>query len=274
MDAMGSALMQLSAKCNSVTEEDYIQDGLYYCHKCHTPKQVRVPINGVEYIMNKSCQCRLEMFEAEEKAIERERTQKRKLSAFCGFNNMLNCTFENDDGKNVKLTEGLKRYVENFDSFKAEGKGLLLYGPTETGKTHAAAQVVNALMDKGYRCYMTSITRLTNELQKDWSYRNENLDGLCKYDLIVLDDMGTERTSSYSQETAYLIIDTLNKARVPMIVTTNLTAKEMTGADDIHFQRIYSRVKECCHPILVDGVRRRTEKAKADYQRTKDILGI
>ena len=183
-------------------------------------------------------------------------------------------TFENDDNSNPELTLAMKRYVENFREFRAKGKGLLLWGGVGTGKTFMSACVVNALVKQNIPCLMTSFSRLINRLQSSFEHRQEYIDDLDRYKLLVIDDLGVERGSDYMLEQVYNIIDSRYRAGLPLIVTTNLSIAEIKRPKDIRLDRIYSRILERCHPIEVKGVDRRRKKAGSDYDETKKILGM
>ena len=176
--------------------------------------------------------------------------------------------------KYPKITEAAKKYCNQFEYFKAMGKGLMFYGPVGTGKTFVSAQIVNELVEKGQRCDLTSITRLVNGMPKELAERNRYIDRLNDYDLLVLDDFSAERKTEYMQEAVYLIVNARYVSGLPLIITTNLTADEIKNTNDITFQRTYSRISEMCHPILLDGADRRKEKARAEYKATKELLGI
>ena len=264
---------ELKTNTDKTVDSDYIKDGLYHCHICHTPKQRKVNLNGKEHIMGVMCKCSQDREKAEKEAERKMKLFNRKKDAF-GNSEMVQWDFAHDDGTNPKITEAAKKYCDQFPYFKSMGKGLMLYGPVGTGKTFVSAQIVNELIEKGHRCYLTSITRLVNGMPKELAERNRYIDRLNDYDLLVLDDFSAERKTEYMQEAVYLIVNARYVAGLPMIITTNLTADEIKNTNDITFQRTYSRISEMCHPILLDGADRRKQKARADYKATKELLGI
>ena len=258
-----------------VNDGDYIgDDGLWYCGQCKTPKQVEVEIFGRIRKPMCICKCEKERKEAEEKA--RREAEEIAENRKAGFpeSDMLTWTFENDDKQNVNVTNAMLRYVENFDYMKSKGKGLLLYGSVGTGKTFAACEVANALIDKGYSALVTSFARLTNTIQGMYEGKQEYIDGLNDFDLLVIDDLGTERKSEYMQEMVFNIIDSRYRSGLPMIITTNLTIDEITKPDSIGNSRIYDRILERCFPILVDGNSRRRKAVRADFEEIKELLGL
>ena len=265
-----------------VNDGDYIgEKGLWYCGKCNTPKQVEIEILGKIRKPMCLCRCEIERKEAEEKARKeaeaRERLNRRIAeNRKAGFpeSDMLTWTFENDDKQNIKVTNAMLRYVENFSDMKSKGKGLLLYGSVGTGKTFYACEVANALIDKGYSALVTSFSRLTNTLQSMFEGRQEYIDRLNNFDLVVFDDLGTENNSDTVQKMVYNIIDSRYRSGLPMIITTNLTIEVITKSDIIDKERIYDRIIERCFPINVTGNSRRRKAVRADFEEIKELLGL
>lgn len=254
---------------------DYIgENGLLYCGNCHTAKQHRGNFLGVERVVPCICKCRKEQIEAEAKARQREAMQKTiKEYRRMGFpeSDMQHWTFDN--AEDCKIISAAKRYVDNFQQFKDNGKGLLLYGGVGTGKTFAAACIVNALIDMGKPCLITNFSRVLNTL---WGIDEKQayIDSLNKFDLLVLDDLGIERQSEYVQEQVFNVIDSRYRARLPLIITTNLQLEEIVSPANVGNGRIYDRVLEMCHPVKVEGESRRRKKVKSGFSDMNEMLGL
>lgn len=259
-------------------EGDYIgENGLLYCGKCHTKKQTEVNLLGKICRPMCLCKCEQEKRAKEEEARkEFELRQKIARNRDAGFPEakMKTWTFENDDLKDPKLSQAMKRYVENFGEFCKNGKGLLLYGGVGSGKTYLAACVVNALLDKGYTCLMTNFARLSNTISGMFEGKQRYIDDINRNTLLVIDDLATERDTEYMNEIVFQLIDARYRSGLPLIVTTNLTGDELFNPKDMNKARVYSRLLEMCIPIEVEGKDRRKEKMKADYKKTKELLGL
>lgn len=266
---------KLSIKAN---EGDYIgEDGLLYCGNCHTKKQTEVNIFGAVRRPMCLCKCMTEKRDAEEAAMKREEFERRtKEYRKTGFpeSDMQNWTFENDDMANERITKAMRNYVDNFAELKKHGKGLLLYGSIGKGKTYAACEVANALIDNGYPVLVTNFARLTNTIQGKFEGKQEYIDSLNQFQLLVIDDLGAERKSEYMQEIVYNIIDSRYRAGLPFIITTNMTIEEIKTPTDIGNARIYDRIIERCFPIEVNGKNRRRKKVIAEYDEMKKLLGL
>lgn len=262
---------------NKVNEGDYYVDGLLHCGRCRTPKQSRVELFGTVRTPFCVCKCEMERINAEEEERKkRERMQRIDRLRRMGFpeSEMHKWTFAADDGADTKTTKTCLKYVENFDQMRERGKGLLFYGTVGTGKTFHAACIVNALIDRGYPCLMTNFARLVNTLQGMFDGKQAYIDSLNKFDLLVIDDLASERDTEYMNEIVQNIVDSRYRAGLPTIVTTNLTADELKNPADVRKQRTFSRLLEMTFPIEVSGRDRRKAKLKTDYAELSDILGL
>lgn len=263
---------------NKAAEGDYFVDGLLYCHKCNTPKQVKIDKYGICKVFDCLCRCASEDIEKkkEQKRQEEFLDRVKKLRKM-GFpdSDLASCTFENDDMTNERISNMAHRFVDNFQTFKKSGKGLLLCGDVGSGKTYIAAAIANALIDKGHPCLVTNFPRLINTLGGMFEGKQEFIDGLNNFDLLVIDDLAAERNTEYMNETVQNIIDARYRAGLPLIVTTNLSVRELNNPSDIRKQRTYSRLMEMCFPVKVEHRDRRKEKASDDNaDLAKILLGL
>lgn len=257
-------------------EGDYIgKDGLLYCHKCNTRKQTRIEILGIVKTPMCMCKCMQEKKEKEEAELkQRELTEQIERMRIVGFpdSKMSKWTFEADDRSNEKISNVARNYVENFE--KLNVKGLLFYGDVGTGKTFISSCIANALIDKGHPCLVTNFARLVNTLQGMYEGRQNYIDGLDRYDLLVIDDLASERDTEYMNEIVTNIIDARYRSGKALIVTTNLKKNELNNPSDVKKQRIYSRLFEMCVPVEVLGPDRRKMKMVSGYAEMKEILGL
>lgn len=256
---------------------DYIEDGLLYCGKCHTPKQCRVELFGEIRTPMCLCKCAKEKLDAEEEERKkREFIRHIKHLRKMGFpdSEMEKWSFDKDDHFNEKISTIARKYVDNFDEMKSRGKGLLFYGSVGTGKTFMSACIANALIEKGHPCLVTNFARLVNTISGMYDGKQQYIDGLDKFHLLVIDDLASERDTEYMGEIVQNIIDARYRSGLPLIITTNLTADELKHPAEMRKQRIYSRLFEMCVPIEVKGKDRRKEKLKSDYKELEDLLGL
>mgnify|MGYP000933183649 CR=1 FL=1 len=118
----------------------YGADGLLYCGKCHTPKDAFFAKGLVLMGKNRhpvECSCHKAEREQQEAAIKERKHLDlvRRLKAD-GFSDsaMLNWTFANDNGRSPQIRHA-HRYVEQWQTMRAENIGLLLWGGVGTGKS-------------------------------------------------------------------------------------------------------------------------------------------
>ena len=277
VNAMMDALETRAADAIRAEEGDYIgEDGLLYCHKCNTRKQTEINMLGQIRRPPCLCKCMAAKRAAEEEEYKRREFEERvKAMRRAGFPEakMMEWTFANDDLSNEKITKAAQRYVDKFSELRKSGKGLLFYGKTGTGKTYAACEIANALIDKGYPAIVVNFSRVLNTLQGTFE-KQEYIDSFGNYQLIVIDDLGIERDTAYAKEQVYQIIDNRYRSGLPMIITTNLTMEKIKNPEDIENMRIYDRILERCFPIEVSGVNRRRKAVREDYEDMKNILGL
>ena len=259
-------------------ETDYRdKDGFLVCGNCNTRKEIEVVFPWGKIRPYCLCECEKAKQDREREEEERkqreERIQRLRTNAFPD-GSLEDCTFDRASDPNNKLILAMQRYVDNFNKFHTEGKGLLLYGSVGTGKTFLSACTANAIIDKGIPVLMTSVSYIANKLMGMFEGKNEYSESLNSYPLLVLDDLGAERNTEYMNEVVYTIINARYKAKLPLIVTTNLTTEQLKAPTDVTMARTYSRVLEMCFPIKVEGVDIRREKARNEYKTMSDILGL
>lgn len=278
MEGFAKALSDLADSVEvKQAPEDYEKDGLLYCGKCNTAKQVQIVVCG--RVMKPFCMCKCgeEEYKREQENIRetfrREEIKRNRSTGFLDLD-MQGCTFACDDRKNEKISDICKRYVEHFQVMHRKGKGLMFYGGTGTGKSFMAACIANALIDEGHKCLVTNFPRIINELTGLFEGKQEYINDLNRYALLVIDDLAIERETEYTAEIIQNVIDSRYRANKPLIITTNLTIEEIMNPKDIRKQRLFSRLKEMCLPIELTGEDRRDKKFEDNYNAISKLLGI
>lgn len=281
MNEAVKGILTAAMKANTPKPGDYLgDDGLLHCGTCDEPRQYRERDwlgTGVEKLLPVACACVREerrAFEERMKMEERQRElDKLRRSGFPDAE-MRKWCFAADDGNSGKAGEVARRYVANFPRMMESGKGLLFYGNVGTGKSFLAACIANALIDRGTPCLMTNFTRIVNQLQESFDGRQKYIDGLNRFDLLILDDLAAERETEYMWENVMNVIDSRYRAGLPLVVTTNLTLDDFRTPADIRRERVYSRLVEMCIPVKVSGQDRRGAKAAASMSELRGLLGL
>jgi DNA replication protein DnaC len=120
---------------------------------------------------------------------------------------------------------------------------------------------------------MTNFPRILNTLTGMYSQdKNDFIDSLNKYNLLILDDFGVERNTEFALEQVFSVIDTRYRSKKPMIVTTNLTLDELNDPADQAHARIYDRVLERCVPVQINKENIRVRNATANLIQTEELL--
>ena len=259
-------------------EDEYLDEGskLIYCSWCRTPRQKRFEMTGKLFEPRCMCACQTAAYEQR----ERERKQREFMETVAKNRSvglpdpeLRKYTFDNDLGYNPKQINMAKRFVENWDEFRRDSMGLLLWGNVGTGKSYIAGCIANALLDKGVPVVMTNFTRLLNKLTDMYSGdRNAYIDSINSFPLLIIDDLGVERNSEFAREQVFNIIDSRYRSQLPMIVTTNLTVDELKNPEDLARARIYDRVLERCAAIKVNDQNIRKLNMAENLAKAKQLL--
>lgn len=260
-----------------LAEGDHIgEDGLVYCGKCGSKKQLRVKFGDKTHVVR--CVCKCESKELEEKKRQEEyEEQMRRINRLKEASMMdkkyREVTFEKYEVReeNKKVFEMAKKYAGRFQDMYKKNQGLLLYGPVGTGKSFTAACIGNYLLNNAKPVIMTSFVKILQDIWEN-DREAEYITILNSASLLIGDDLGTERETDYALEKVYNIIDSRVRANKPMIITSNLELNDMMECEDIRKKRIYDRILECCYPMYVGGKSFRMMKAAQRFDEMKDFL--
>ena len=168
----------------------------------------------------------------------------------------LDKTFSNYIGNN-KAKEICQQWAKNYKENLISGKGLFLTGSVGTGKTHLIAAIIDYIArikkrtNLNWIIYSTA-TSLLNEIRVSY---NENkfentINNFKKCDLLIIDDLGAEKTTDWVLDIFFEIIDFRYSEMKPVIIATNLTDTEIKQKLD---ERIMSRIYEMCKGIKLTG---------------------
>lgn len=165
-----------------------------------------------------------------------------------------NTTFDKDDRPDNVLSKASRSYAEKFQS-TLEQHGIMFSGNVGTGKTFYACCIANAVIDRGFTAWVTTLQPLIRALY-DYDSANKTLDRIQKVDLLVLDDLGATAQNDYTMDRLFEIVDARYRSGKPMIVTTNLNPDEARNMN-LGMRRIFDRLIERCKSVVVDGESRR-----------------
>ena len=154
----------------------------------------------------------------------------------------------------------MKTYCRNFDSLTGH---LLFTGPPGVGKTFMSNCIVNELSKKGYGIVYITAAHLVSSIQdqifREGKASDEIFQPLILCDLLIIDDLGAEYSSDYSQKLLYEVIDTRLNAEKKMIISTNLTVIKI---QELYDERLSSRICGNFKTVAFHGEDIRILKAK------------
>jgi DNA replication protein DnaC len=199
----------------------------------------------------------------------------------------LACEFESyqPSPKNVKQSRAkamAMKYTEDFpvldDEMFREGS-LLFMGGSGVGKTHLAVAVLKGLLKKGIPCLFVDFHELLARIRSSYDSLSETsefeiLRPVLNVEVLLLDDLGSQRMSDWVQDTVFHIINLRYNQRKILIATTNLglepskTSPQETLQDRLGY-RVLSRLYEMCTVIELEGPDFRKVVRRADFLRDK-----
>lgn len=197
----------------------------YTCKKC----------KDTGYVDGKICDCLLSVIK-QEAYKELNSASPLSLSSFEDF------SLENYSEENYPRMKFVLEFCEGYaNSFSLSSKSLVMLGGTGLGKTHLSLAIASKAIEKGFGVVYGTIQsfarKFENERFKDTE--ESTFSTLLDCDLLILDDLGTEISSSYVTASIYEIIDTRLMKNLPTIISTNLETKEMKNR---YSERLVSRI--------------------------------
>lgn len=125
-------------------------------------------------------------------------------------------------------------FAKNLAEFyKNGGQGnSFMSGPAGSGKSHLSMAILKSYLESGEKTALfvsySHVVRLIKDSfnNRDSVYTQNNIMSLLtNVDLLVMDDIGSENNSDFSEE---LLTDVLD-GRISTIITTNLSSEELRG---------------------------------------------
>lgn len=142
-------------------------------------------------------------------------------------------------------------FIEHFgDTFS----NLYFYGDTGIGKTFLSNCVAKELMDRGYSVIYFTAFQLFDILSKGVFKKDEEAlaahRNIFDCDLLIIDDLGTELTNSFTTSQLFLCLNERILRKKPTIISTNLGMNELA---DIYSERVLSRISSNYTQIKLFG---------------------
>lgn len=175
---------------------------------------------------------------------------------------------------NERLLNAVARAKRFAEQFPVVEKGLFFVGSPGIGKTHLGVAILHQVIrTRGARGLFYDTRDLLKVIRSTYDPTNRTreqdvLRPVMTAELLVLDDLGAEKTSDWVEETLNLIVNTRYNERLPTIFTSNFEEKEdRTDPESLLGRvgfRMHSRLYEMCDFLEFDG---------ADYRHAEPNSG-
>lgn len=141
----------------------------------------------------------------------------------------------------LRVKEICLDFIKHFDSAY---ENILFYGPTGVGKTFLTHCIAKELLDTGHTVvYLTSLQLFDilerNVFNKEENAQtNEQVSYVFDCDLLIIDDLGTELSNSFTVSKLYELIEKRHTKKRSTIISTNLSFSDIR---ERYSERILSR---------------------------------
>jgi DNA replication protein DnaC len=173
------------------------------------------------------------------------------------------CNFENFRlYSNEKLVNAVNKVRRFADQFPRVEKGFCLIGPHGVGKTHLAVATLRATLAGGNQALFYEVSDLLRVIRNTYNPVTKTaemdiLQPLLTAQLLVLDDVGKEKTSEWVEETMTFIVNSRYNQRLVTLFTSNYEdTPDINVLDSLRVRvgsRMYSRMHEMCDFIEYGG---------------------
>ena len=224
-------------------KKDYLQNVILENEICEKHKQRLVTVKRTNYTVCPRCHAEQQQKNAEDLALKSyllEQKKKREyfLKEFSLYDSELaEASFDNFETKTHMQKEDLEFAKQRTADYKSEKVGnVVLIGDVGVGKSHLAYSMLKELTkDSDKTAAFVNVVDLLAKLKADFRSESDYVYRLNSLDYLVLDDLGTEKTSEWSAGVIYSILN----ARDKTIITTNLEPKFLAQK---YGKRLYSRI--------------------------------
>jgi DNA replication protein DnaC len=172
------------------------------------------------------------------------------------------CDFRSFEPMNESLRRAARFAARVVEDFPSGEQGLLLTGPCGVGKTHLGVAVLRDLVEqRGAWGVFAEATELLRRIQDTFDDASQTasaavLDPIKECDVLLLDDVGTVRPTTWTQQVLGLILNERYNARRLTLMTSNLPLDGPAGAEDLGDRigaRLASRIAEMCWVVDIQG---------------------
>lgn len=233
--------------------EILVRQNVYNYCSCDAMREHRDKLNNLDFLKQKYDELS-QSFELRKKKargrLENTGIGKRFLEATFD-------SFDKDSDRNAY--ERALEYAQSFG--ENEGENIIFIGDVGTGKTHLAAAIANYIVDK-FACSVEfwNYSEVLAEMRAAFwdETKDKNLESkMCNADLLVIDDLGKEKVSVFSNEVLYRVINYRYKEKLPIVTTTNA---DLDFLYESMGEAVFSRLVCICQAVKMQGINYRLKK--------------
>ncbi|WP_350342436.1 ATP-binding protein [Proteinivorax tanatarense] len=154
----------------------------------------------------------------------------------------------------------LNKLIQNYNDSKTFPHGLYIYGKTGGGKTYLLGCIANHLLQKGISVNYIVYADLLDRIRQTYGKEEGETEGqilrkITTVPVLLLDDLGMEKNTEFSQKHLGQIIDTRYRNLLPTIVTSNFTLTELEerARNDLYGERVIWRCIETSKILELTG---------------------
>ncbi len=185
--------------------------------------------------------------------------------------------FDNFYFDGFEKPEDVRKKVQWCQQFAAQivqgvcRDALFLRGDVGRGKTHLSSAIANVVLDGGKTVIYKRAADLFDMIRQ-YKYEestqrwNEVLEQLITCDLLVIDDLGAERTTDFVTEQLVLLLEERNYRNKPWIINSNL---KLSQIQDSYNTRVSDRIMDRATMITLE--RERSYRVEQAAQRMKEL---
>lgn len=161
---------------------------------------------------------------------------------------------------NFEITEGTREAFEAAKRYCSEGgRGIVFAGSCGIGKSHLAGAILNNEIQKYREAIFCTVPELMDDIKRAIRNQEESselMELVKDTDLLILDDLGAEKSTEFVAERLFVIINARLMRKKDTIITTNyIKPSDLIDklGGGVTGQRIVSRIREMCQWIIMTG---------------------
>ncbi|WP_029265748.1 ATP-binding protein [Virgibacillus alimentarius] len=226
------------------------------CHGCKKETKVynmEIPIGPRKgEIIETKVGCKCEDIRLVKESLEtRNKLKVKKMQKIFDNHSLINkdlqqATFKNYQPSNqsqIKAQRIAERFVEVFN--KDKSINLVFSGTYGVGKSHLAKAITDGVINKGHSAIFISVPKLLTKFRTSYNKDSDISEGdlidiLNSADVLVLDDLGAEKSSEWSWEKLFEIID--SRQGLHTVYTSNFAPDDLREKlGERNFSRVVNR---------------------------------